>query len=215
MCMDTFDVFIRPVIFLAMFYYFILPAISFWDAYVVFLATSWYGSGLAYMFAALMEPATASITLVCTLMVIGGLFSGVLPPLASLRGRPVWHLFDISYTRWGIEALTIQNYAGLPDYQQPPAVITLYGLGYCDMDIKLGNLGEQVAAGLRLVLDGPEIRQQVELLVDAVKSSVGGDTFITRQCTPFVQTALLVIFGWGLAFRVVALVAFRYSGRKS
>ena len=84
---DTFDVVIRPMVYNCMFYFLILPNLPFWDAYKVFLGTSWYASGLAYVFSSLMDPAAASITLVCTVMVIGGLFSGVLPALASMRSR--------------------------------------------------------------------------------------------------------------------------------
>lgn len=212
---DTFDVAIRPLLFILMFYYFILPTYSLYDGYRVAFASSWYVSGLAYLLSALLSPPAASISLVCLSMLLGGLFNGVLPTLASMAGEPMYYLVMVSFVRWGIEAMTIMEFSGLPSYQQPPAAVTLAGIGYCGLSEPLADLITQSEAGLSLVLDDAQVARQLGLLKTAAASAVGEDSFITMQCMEYVDRSIFAMAMAGLIFRALAFLALRWTGKRA
>jgi len=58
---DLFNVVLRPLIYLSMFYFFCNPRSSFLDNYVVTLVLVYCVTGLAYIFAILLEPAPAQL----------------------------------------------------------------------------------------------------------------------------------------------------------
>lgn len=58
---DLFNVVLRPIVYLSMFYFFCNPRSTFLDNYVVTLALVYCVTGLAYIIAILLEPGAAQL----------------------------------------------------------------------------------------------------------------------------------------------------------
>ncbi|CAN6487352.1 unnamed protein product [Victoria cruziana] len=100
---DHFNTLIKPLVYLSMFYFFNNPRSSFLDNYVVLVALVYCVTGIAYLFAVLLEPSPAQLwsvllPVVLTLIATQENRSGVMNSLANL-----------CYTKWALEAFVIAN----------------------------------------------------------------------------------------------------------
>ncbi|KAF3789380.1 putative white-brown complex-like protein 30 [Nymphaea thermarum] len=100
---DHFNTLIKPLVYLSMFYFFNNPRSSFLDNYVVLVALVYCVTGIAYLFAVLLEPSPAQLwsvllPVVLTLIATQDKRSGVMNTLANM-----------CYTKWALEAFVIAN----------------------------------------------------------------------------------------------------------
>ncbi|KAL7170186.1 hypothetical protein ACSBR2_035110 [Camellia fascicularis] len=100
---DNFDTVIKPLVYLSMFYFFNNPRSSFRDNYVVLLCLVYYVTGMAYVFAILLEPSLAQLWCV------------LLPVVLTLIANQDKHsqtaklVGNYCYPKWALEAFVIAN----------------------------------------------------------------------------------------------------------
>ena len=112
------NIFIPPLLFSCIFYYFKQPMMSFLDFYIVVVVTQFTTLGLGYMASLIAQP--APFLSGCVLVLISIAFSGVQPTLSQLNSTPfIGIISQISFARWTIEAIYIQETA---------AVATIYNI---------------------------------------------------------------------------------------
>jgi hypothetical protein len=138
---DLFNVLVKPVIYLSMFFYFSNPRSSFLENFEITVALVYCVTGIAYIFAILLQPAPAQ------------LWSVFLPILATIivasrRTGFLLRLTYLSYARYANEAFVIANarrYIGvwvitrcsvlgqlqykLSDFLRCLLILVLYGMG--------------------------------------------------------------------------------------
>ncbi|KAJ0089186.1 hypothetical protein Patl1_32135 [Pistacia atlantica] len=105
---DTFDHFntvIKPLVFLSMFFFFNNPRSTFADNYIVLVCLVYCVTGIAYVFAIILEPSPA----------LNWYWSVLLPVVLTLVATQdkdseiVKHLAKLCYTRWALESFVIAN----------------------------------------------------------------------------------------------------------
>ncbi|WOL09862.1 ABC transporter G family member 28 [Canna indica] len=97
---DHFNTVVKPVVFLAMFYFFSNPRSSFADNYIVFLALVYCVTGIGYTFAICFQPGSAQ------------LWSALLPVVLTLiatQKKNSKALTNLCYPKWALEAFVIIN----------------------------------------------------------------------------------------------------------
>lgn len=100
---DHFNTFIKPVVYLSMFYFFNNPRSPFQDNYIVLVSLVYCVTGIAYAFAIFLEPGPAQLSsvllpVVLTLIATEPKDSKVLKTLAKF-----------CYPKWALEAFVISN----------------------------------------------------------------------------------------------------------
>ncbi|XP_062165748.1 putative white-brown complex homolog protein 30 isoform X2 [Alnus glutinosa] len=100
---DLFNIVIKPLVYLSMFYFFGNPRSSFADNYIVLLCLVYCVTGIAYVLAIYLEPSPAQLLSV--------LLPVVLTLIASQdkESGPVKYLGNLCYTKWALEAFIIAN----------------------------------------------------------------------------------------------------------
>ncbi|GAB2285067.1 ABC transporter G member 28 [Dionaea muscipula] len=100
---DLFNIIIKPVVYLSMFYFFNNPRSSFLENYVILACLVYCVTGIGYAFAIFFEPGSAQ------------LWSALLPVVLTLiatqqkeRGL-VSKIDDLCYPKWALEAFVIAN----------------------------------------------------------------------------------------------------------
>ncbi|KAG9135536.1 hypothetical protein Leryth_022280 [Lithospermum erythrorhizon] len=99
---DHVNTFVKPAVYLSMFYFFNNPRSSFLDNYIVLLALVYCVTGIAYSLAIYFEQGQAQ------------LWSVLLPVVLTLVGNQdgdhiISRIGDFCYTKWALEAFTIAN----------------------------------------------------------------------------------------------------------
>ncbi|GLT92355.1 hypothetical protein SLE2022_101950 [Rubroshorea leprosula] len=100
---DLFNVVIKPVVYLSMFYFFNNPRSTFQDNYVVLLCLVYAVTGMAYIFAILLEPSPAQLCSVL-LPVVLTLIANQDKDSLTLK-----YFGDLCYPKWALEAFVIAN----------------------------------------------------------------------------------------------------------
>ncbi|XP_015574815.1 putative white-brown complex homolog protein 30 [Ricinus communis] len=101
--LDHFNTFVKPLVYLSMFYFFNNPRSSFTDNYIVLICLVYCVTGVAYIFAIYLEPSPAQ------------LWSVLLPVVLTLIATQeqqtglVKHLGSLCYPKWAMEAFIIAN----------------------------------------------------------------------------------------------------------
>lgn len=100
---DHFNTFVKPLVYLSMFYFFNNPRSSFTDNYIVLICLVYCVTGIAYAFAIFLEPGPAQLWSV--------LLPVVLTLIATQQSQNgiVKHLGDLCYTKWALEAFVVAN----------------------------------------------------------------------------------------------------------
>ncbi|GKV48435.1 hypothetical protein SLEP1_g55249 [Rubroshorea leprosula] len=100
---DLFNVVIKPVVYLSMFYFFNNPRSTFQDNYVVLLCLVYAVTGMAYIFAILLEPSPAQLCSVL-LPVVLTLIANQDKDSLTLK-----YFGNLCYPKWALEAFVIAN----------------------------------------------------------------------------------------------------------
>lgn len=104
-------------LFVAPYWNLIVPDVSFLDTWWVFIGVHFACSGGGMLLSVCFAPIPALLSGVMLPLIIGGFLNGISPPLAEMT--PLLRSFaDISYSRYGVEALMLQEFASQPDYAE-------------------------------------------------------------------------------------------------
>jgi len=124
---NAFELFVYPLIFTTMIYNFIVPLARFQEYYLIYMLVFFVNSGMGMLISSIMAPKNALLAAVLFPLVLGGFFSGVFPALNTVSPF-LQHLSYASFSRWGIEAITIKEAAAFPAYI--PTETVLFSNGY-------------------------------------------------------------------------------------
>lgn len=102
-------------LFVAPYYNLILPDSSFLSVWWVFIAIHFACSGGGMLLSVVFEPTSALLSGVMIPLIMGGFLNGVSPPLSEM-GEFMKGLCDISYSRYGVEALMLGQLLVQPNY---------------------------------------------------------------------------------------------------
>lgn len=119
----------------------IVPDVSFLSTWWVFIGVHFACSGGGMLLSVCFAPISALLSGVMLPLIIGGFLNGVSPPLAEMS--PVLRFFaDISYSRYGVEALMLQEFGAQPDYAQGLVndIRTDIGFHQAELDTAIGYL---------------------------------------------------------------------------
>ncbi|XP_010462231.1 PREDICTED: ABC transporter G family member 24 [Camelina sativa] len=101
---DFFNVLVKPLVYLSMFYFFTNPRSTFLDNYIILACLVYCVTGIAYALAIFLQPSSAQ------------LFSVLLPVVLTLvSSRPkddskaIRIMADLSYPKWALQAFVIVN----------------------------------------------------------------------------------------------------------
>lgn len=131
-------------LFVAPYFNLILPDVSFQDTWFVFIGVHFACSGGGMLLSVAFAPLTALLSGVMLPLIIGGFLNGVSPALVDMSST-LRFFADISYSRYGVEALMLQEFAGQPDYADPLVDNVNKGIGF--------NMGEKdFAIGMLFVI---------------------------------------------------------------
>jgi len=133
--LNLIDITVQPAIFMSLYYTLTLPEIDFVHYYIVAWLVAWYSSGLGYLASVAMAPQNSMVAAATSIMVLGGFLNGVDPRFRSLSPF-MKHVIGLSYGRWAVEAVTIQEFRQYADYLQPRAKHVMMEVGYCGLDRK-------------------------------------------------------------------------------
>ncbi|ERM94849.1 ABC transporter G family member 28 isoform X1 [Amborella trichopoda] len=100
---DLFNTLIKPLVYLSMFYFFNNPRSSFTDNYIVLVALVYCVTGIAYVFAIILEPGPAQLWSV--------LLPVVLTLIATQQSRSaiLKNMANLCYPKWALEGFVIAN----------------------------------------------------------------------------------------------------------
>ncbi|KAL1216107.1 ABC transporter G family member 24 [Cardamine amara subsp. amara] len=100
---DYFNILVKPLVYLSMFYFFTNPRSTFFDNYIVLVCLVYCVTGIAYVLAIFLHPGSAQ------------LFSVLLPVVLTLvatqpkNSQAIRILADLGYPKWALEAFVIGN----------------------------------------------------------------------------------------------------------
>lgn len=132
---DLGDVFLRTLLFCAIYFAITQPNATFGDFLLVLLLLSWTWSGVGYFISLLISPSRALVGAVAVPLISGGFFTGVNPQLQKYRddnNYVMQVILCMSPNRWSIEAATIKDLEGAPDNFDALGAGLLQALGYRD-----------------------------------------------------------------------------------
>jgi hypothetical protein len=116
-------------LFVAPYYNLILPDVSFQSTWFVFIGVHFACSGGGMLLSVAFVPLTALLSGVMLPLIIGGFLNGVSPAIVDMS--PTLRFFaDLSYSRYGVEALMLQEFGAQPDYAQPLVDKINAGIGF-------------------------------------------------------------------------------------
>ncbi|PNH07622.1 ABC transporter G family member 28 [Tetrabaena socialis] len=106
---DQLWVFTAPALSLGVYYYLTLPRVPFSELYVVGVFVCWWASGMAYMVSAVLPPQNVLMAGVFVSLIFGAFLHGLSPSIASARGTLLEGVLGLSYNRWAMEIVTINE----------------------------------------------------------------------------------------------------------
>ncbi|KAJ7295013.1 hypothetical protein O6H91_Y217800 [Diphasiastrum complanatum] len=101
---DHFNTALKPIVYLCMFYFFNDPRSTFVSNFIVTLALVYCVTGIAYIFAITLQPATAQL---CSVFV--PIVATLVATRKNLSSNVLQILVDSSYARWALEAYVVAN----------------------------------------------------------------------------------------------------------
>ena len=152
---------------------------------------------MAYLISALLPPSTVLMTGVFVALILGAFVQGLTPTIASSRGTFLEVLMGISYNRWAMEAITINEFNYYQDNMRISTIMIFKGIGLCGMD-------------QLLVVDGGDKltpREAISFL--KVQKTFESSSY----CAKYETTALGVLIGLGAAFRIIAWLILKFVKR--
>ncbi|KAG2434753.1 hypothetical protein HXX76_007641 [Chlamydomonas incerta] len=188
---------LAPAVFMAIYYYLVLPQAPLYLLYTVGLMVCWWSSGLAYAIATSpVPPQNQLITTVIVTLILGAFLHGFNPSIRTARGTLLEAALALSYNRWAVEAATILEYREYWSYKWNEIMVIYYNYGLCGMDQKLQPLTS----------DGSGEALTPVAVLAFLRSARG---FGPGACDDYVLTAALVLFGLGGGMRLLAYLQLR------
>ncbi|KAG2499694.1 hypothetical protein HYH03_002629 [Edaphochlamys debaryana] len=194
---DQLWVFTAPALALGVYYYLTLPRMPFSEFYVVGLFVCWWASGMAYLVSAVLPPQNVLMAGVFISLIFGAFLHGLSPTVASARGTLLEGVLGISYNRWAMEIVTINEMKYYQDDMRNTIVMMSRGIGLCGVDQLLVDDGQE----------GISASEAVSFLQVQYNFSM-------EYCNPYKSTAYGALVALGLGFRVLAFVFLWHSVAK-
>ena len=120
---------ILSFLFVAPYYNLILPDVSLLETWWIFIGVYFACSGGGMLLSVCFKPIPALLSGVMIPLIMGGFLNGVSPRLSEMNGI-MRFLCDISYSRYGVESLMIQQLNIQPDYARPIVDEIYEGFGF-------------------------------------------------------------------------------------
>ncbi|KAG2452836.1 hypothetical protein HYH02_002182 [Chlamydomonas schloesseri] len=194
---DQIWVFTAPALSLGVYYYLTLPRMPFSEFYVVGLFVCWWASGMAYLVSAVLPPQNVLMAGVFISLIFGAFLHGLSPTVASARGTLLEGVLGLSYNRWAMEIVTINELKYYQNDMRNVIVMMARGIGLCGVDTLLEDDGS----------DGISASEAVSFLRIQYN-------FNMSYCTQYKSTAYGVLVALGLGFRVLAFIFLRFNTAK-
>eukprot|EP00798_Chlamydomonas_sp_ICE-L_P004550 gene4550-14729_t len=188
-------VFLAPALFLAPYYYLTLPRIAFSSYYIAALQVCWWCSGMSYMVATAVPKQTVLMTGVFCALILGAFVQGITPSVAEARGTVLEYILGLSYSRWAVELVTVEESMHFVDNMRNVVIMLFRGIGYCGMDELL-----YVEGG-----DDDDLTPR-----EAISFLQVQRTFTFSHCDSYNTEAHIAMFCLGLGFRVIAFVCLMF-----
>lgn len=190
--LNLLDVGLQPLVFLSIYYFMTLPAINFFNYYLIGVLVVWYCSSLGCLISVVVSPQNALVTAVSIIMLIGGFFNGVTPNFRDLSPG-MRAITTLSYNRWATEAAVILNYQNLPPHVWPTARAMVNLAGYC------GMASDPLAS--------PSTTESLGSSALSPADMVAVELDPTVYCDGYAGRDLLILLGEGTALRLLTLIA--------
>ncbi|KAF8058431.1 ABCG25 [Scenedesmus sp. PABB004] len=135
MLFDVVGLLLHPALFFAWLYVVTLSPVPPLTYYSTIVVVGWYASGMGYLVSLACAPKNALIAGLAAALLLGGVANGVKPELWRLPAyHPLTWLDQLSYTRWGLQALYVAWLTPAPAEQAPATAAFLASLGFCGLD---------------------------------------------------------------------------------
>lgn len=180
---DLIWIVLLPIIFVIPYYYFTLPHTSLFSYLSVAVCICWWCSGAAYVLSALpLGLQWTNLFGVFVGIIFGAFLQGLNPTIAQSKGKLQEVFLHGSYNRWAMEILSLKEFAAF-DQTQPNVIWpTMDKIGLCGFD---GSL-----------------RSEPFFLLKLLRNSD-----VLSFCGPYICNAYLWLFGYGAAFRIIAVLS--------
>ncbi|MGZ4851137.1 MAG: ABC transporter permease, partial [Candidatus Bathyarchaeia archaeon] len=128
-------------LFVAPYFYLILPDTPFLNTWWIFIAIHFACSGGGMLLSICLKPIPALLSAVMIPLIVGGFLNGVSPPLSEM-GQVMTGLCDISYSRYGVEALILEELQVQPEHAESVVDDLYQSIGFQPNQVTLaiGNL---------------------------------------------------------------------------
>ncbi|GLC33979.1 hypothetical protein PLESTM_000140200 [Pleodorina starrii] len=134
--------FVSPAVYFSIYFFINSPQAGFSSFYVLGFLVCWWSSGLSYVISTSIMPHQHHTTVaVIGTLIMGAFLHGLSPSIASSRHSVVELVLGLSYSRWTMEAITIQELRSGDHYAWNEAVAVQSSIGVCGLDRVLSKLG--------------------------------------------------------------------------
>lgn len=179
-----------PLTFFIPYYYLTFPLAALHHFYVVGMLVCWWSSGLAYILSA--SPLAlhwTNLIGVFIAVIFGAFIHGMNPSIKDARGTAFEPLLGLSYNRWAMEALTLQELGTRQDTMPNAVFAIMQKIGLCDADSYTF-----------------ESLKDINMLLTILRYFGNGAKNIVDICNGHIAIANVVLFCQGVAWRLVAFV---------
>ncbi|KAG2436216.1 hypothetical protein HXX76_006528 [Chlamydomonas incerta] len=194
---DQIWVFAAPALSLGVYYYLTLPRMPFSEFYVVGVFVCWWASGMAYLVSAVLPPQNVLMAGVFISLIFGAFLHGLSPTVASARGTLLEGVLGLSYNRWAMEIVSINEMKYYQNDMRNVIIMMARGIGLCGVDLLLEDDGS----------DGISASEAVSFLRIQYNFNMG-------YCNKYKSTAYGVLVALGLGFRLLAFIFLRFNTAK-
>jgi ABC-type multidrug transport system ATPase subunit len=181
---DILWIFFLPLVFLVPYHSLTIPRIAFGNVFFAGILVCWWTSGLSYIISSLpIALHWANLVGVFISVIFGAFINGLTPSIKDSKGTFNEFLISLSYNRWIIEPLTLNEIA-FYEMDRPNVVWNMMNeVGFCNIDVDYTNLERSVLQVLRMYnLD------------------------VLGMCRDYLRKPYAYIFLYGLAFRIIAFM---------
>jgi ABC-type multidrug transport system ATPase subunit len=177
-----------PLVFAFPYYNLTYPHTGFASFYSVALMVCWWTSGLAYTISAFpFAIQWANLIGVFAAIIFGAFLQGLNPTIVESKGTLQGVFIHISYNRWAMEILTIDEFAYFDQTQANIVWPAMDRIGLCGLQNQIANPSEDDVSS---IIDSYHMMQED----------------VHEQCDTYVTNAYLWLFGYGAIFRLLAII---------
>lgn len=186
---DILWILVMPLLFGIPYYYLTYPLASFTKFYTVWCFICWWCSGMAYMISAFpLGIQWINLIAVFISVIFGAFLHGMNPSIASSRNGINMIMLTLSYNRWGMEILTLEELSKYTNTNHNIVWLIMSKIGLCGE-----NQNEFSTISIAKILQ---------------KFRTFQNTQLTKSCYHYIQYAYIALFLSGLAFRIIAFIIF-------